>query len=172
MIRADHQKVEDLYQRYADLDGQWSAKQALVEQICQELEVHAKLEEEIFYPAVQTKLRDEGTDLVSEALKEHGEMKRLIGQLREQELAEADYDRTVYQLMAGVQHHVQEEEEEMLPHAEQEFGPDLDGLGFWMQQRKQELLSAVQQAGQPGHGTLAQRMTVADKEVSDASTIE
>jgi len=48
MIREDHRKVESLYQRYTGLDGQNSAKQTLGEQICQELEIHAKLEEEIF----------------------------------------------------------------------------------------------------------------------------
>ena len=172
MIRADHKKVEGLYQRYTGLNGQESAKRALVEQICQELEVHAKLEEGIFYPAVQAKLKDDGTDLVSEALKEHREMKRLIGQLQTQALDDAECDRTVHQLMSGVQHHVKEEESEMLPQAEQEFGNELDHLGLQMQQHKQELLVAAQSSGQPGRGTLAQRMTAADQEAGGASTIE
>ena len=47
-------------------------------------------------------------------------MKRLIGQLQNGDLADADYNKTVHQLMRDVQHHVREEEEEMLPRAEQE----------------------------------------------------
>ncbi len=172
LIREDHRKVESLYQRYNGLDGQRSAKRTLGEQICQELEVHAQLEEGIFYPAVQAKLKDEGTDLVSEALKEHGEMKRLISQLRAQTLDDTKYDDTVRQLMTGVQHHVKEEESEMLPKAEQALGGELDRLGLQMQQRKQQLLAAGQSAGQPGQGTLAQRMTAAPKEAGEASTIE
>lgn len=172
MIREDHRKVESLYQRYTGLDGQKSAKRTLGEQICQELEIHAQLEEGIFYPAVQAKLKDEGTDLVSEALKEHGEMKRLISQLRAQNVDDTKYDDTVRQLMTGVQHHVKEEESEMLPKAEQALGGELDRLGQQMQQRKQQLLAAGQSAGQPGQGTLAQRMTAAPKEAGEASTIE
>jgi uncharacterized membrane protein len=172
MIREDHRKVESLYRRYTGLDGQKSAKRTLGEQICQELEIHAQLEEGIFYPAVQAKLKDEGTDLVSEALKEHGEMKRLISQLRTQNLDDTKYDDTVHQLMTGVQHHVKEEESEMLPKAERALGGELDRLGLQMQQRKQQLLAAGQGAGQPGQGTLAQRMTAANKEAGEASTIE
>ena len=83
MIREDHKKVDQLYQRYNGLKEQSTEKQALAEQICHELEVHAQLEESIFYPAIQAKLGSTGTDLVGEAIKEHGEMKRLISQLRD-----------------------------------------------------------------------------------------
>src|SRR5919197_706506 len=92
MIKEDHRQVESLYQDYQRLDGQPAAQRPVVEQICQALEVHAKLEEDIFYPAVQARLREDGPDLVAEAIKEHNEMKRLISQLQSGGLAEADYN--------------------------------------------------------------------------------
>ena len=55
MIREDHKKVDHLYQQYSS-SGQKNDKQALRAQICHELEVHAQLEESIFYPAFQAKL--------------------------------------------------------------------------------------------------------------------
>jgi hypothetical protein len=61
-----------------------------------------KLEEDIFYPAVQARMPEDGPDLVAEALKEHKEMKRLIGQLQSGGLADADYNKTMHRLMRGV----------------------------------------------------------------------
>jgi uncharacterized membrane protein/hemerythrin superfamily protein len=172
MIKADHRRVEELYQRYQRLTDQPAERRAVVEQICQELEVHAKLEEDLFYPAVQAKLEKEGTDLVDEAVKEHSDMKRLIRQLESSGAADAHYDQTVHLLMRGVQHHVREEEGEMLPQAEQHLGAALEGLGRQMQERKQELLAAMPVAGHPGEGTLAQHKTAADKDMGGTSTIE
>jgi uncharacterized membrane protein len=172
MIQEDHRRVESLYQDYQRLDGQPTEQRPVVEHICDALEIHAKLEEDIFYPAVQARVRQDGPDLVAEAIKEHKEMKRLIGQLQSGGLADADYNKTVHQLMRDVQHHVHEEEEEMLPRAEQQLGNSLEQLGMQMQQRKQELLAAMSTAGQPGQGTLAQRKTAADKDSAGSSTIE
>jgi hemerythrin superfamily protein len=150
MIKEDHRRVESLYQDYQRLDGQPAEQRPVVEHICHELEIHAKLEEDIFYSAIQARVREDGPDLVAEAIKEHEQMKRLIGQLQSGGLADADYNKTVHQLMRGVQHHVREEEEEMLPRAEQQLGNSLEQLGMQMQQRKQELLAAMSTAGQVG----------------------
>jgi uncharacterized membrane protein len=172
MIKADHRRVEGLYQDYQRLAGQRTEQRRVVEHICHALEIHAKLEEDLFYPTVQAKLSEGGTDLVGEAVKEHAEMKRLITQLQTGGLSDSEYDRTVHLLMRGVQHHVREEEGEMLPWAERQLGGELDRLGMRMQQRKDELLAAMPSAGQPGQGPLAQHKTTADKDVGGSSTIE
>jgi uncharacterized membrane protein len=172
MIKEDHRRVESLYHDYQRLDGQPAEQRPVVEHICDVLEIHAKLEEDIFYPAVQARMRQDGPDLVAEAIKEHKMMKRLIGQLQHGGLTDADYNKTVHQLMRDVQHHVREEEEEMLPRAEQQLGTSLEQLGLQMQQRQQELLATRATAGQPGQGTLAQRKTAADKDSAGSSTIE
>jgi len=172
LIKADHDKVEQLYQHYQGVYDKTERKR-IVEQICQELEIHAKLEESLFYPAVQVKMGKDGTDLVKEAVKEHNEMKRLISQLQTGGLAEPDFDHTVHALMRGVQHHVKEEEGEMLPAATHRLASELDRLGAQMEQRKQELVAtAAATAGHPGHGTLAQQKTAAGQDISGASTIE
>src|SRR5581483_2650592 len=143
MIREDHRKVEQLYQQYKDPNAQNKDKQSLAEQICRELEIHAQLEESIFYPAVQAKLGSTGTDLVKEAIKEHGTMKQYISQLCGHNLGKSEYDTTVHKMMKGVRHHVKEEEGEMLPEAEQHLDGELNRLGAEMQQKKQKLMSSV-----------------------------
>jgi len=172
MLREDHKKVDHLYQQYNGSSVQKSDKRALREQICHELEVHAQLEESIFYPAFQAKLGSTAKDLVSEAIKEHDEMKRLISQLRDKTTDEAKCDQTLHTMMQGVHHHVKEEESEMFPKAEQHLSSELDRLGQEMQQKKQQLTLSAQPDQRSGKGTLAQRMTATDKETSAASNIE
>jgi hemerythrin-like domain-containing protein len=139
MIREDHRKVEQLYRRYQGSKEPAAAKQALAEQICHELEVHASIEEGIFYPAVQVKLGGDNAGLVDEALREHGELKKLIGQIRDGGEDSAG-DGRMQALMQSVAHHVHEEERQMLPQAEQRLGAELERVGAQMQQRKQETL--------------------------------
>jgi uncharacterized membrane protein/hemerythrin superfamily protein len=172
MIKEDHRQVESLYQDYQLLDGHPAEQRPVVEQICHELEIHAKLEEDIFYPAVQAHLREDGPDLVAEAIKEHNAMKRLVGQLQTGVLVDTDYDRTVKQLMDGVQRHVRQEENEILPRAEQQLGNTIEQLGIQMQHRKQQLLAATSTMGQLRQGTLAQHKTATDKNSGGSSTIE
>jgi uncharacterized membrane protein len=171
MIKEDHRKVEQLYRRYQGLSGQTGERRALAEQICHELEVHAKLEEGIFYPAVQAKLGGEGSNLVKEAISEHNEMKRMIGQVRAAGNGAGALDTSMQKLMQGVQHHVSEEESHMLPKAEQHMAGELPALGDQMQKRKQEL-AGMSNAGQSQQGTLAGRKTAATKDASESSNIE
>ena len=64
LIKQDHKKVEGLFEKF-DKAKNSGAKQRVCEQVIQELEVHAKIEEEIFYPAVRKHLGEE--DLLEEA---------------------------------------------------------------------------------------------------------
>ncbi len=139
MLKADHHKVDTLFEQYSQLQGQ-AQPQALVEQICTELDIHAKLEEELFYPAVRAQLDEGGKQRIDQGLQEHGQVKELIRQLRAGNVAEASYDRTVQQLRDKVRHHVEEEESELLPRAEGRLGGELQRLGEQMQERKQQLM--------------------------------
>ena len=149
LIKADHKKVAQLYQRYQGSSGQPQPQQALIQEMCQELTIHAQLEEELFYPAVERQLGNEGATLVTEARKEHREMKRTMSQLQAKELAGPQSDQVFQDMMQGVQHHVLEEEREMLPKAQQQLGAESDRLGALMQQQKQELQKSKSSGEQP-----------------------
>jgi hemerythrin-like domain-containing protein len=136
MIREDHRKVEQLYRRYQG-GADPAAKRALAEQICRELQVHAALEEGIFHPAVRAEFGPGSAGLVEETLREHGEMKKLIGQVRDGGDDSAQ-ERGMLALMQSVAHHVHQEEQQMLPQAEQGLGEGLERVGAQMRQRKQE----------------------------------
>ena len=135
MIRQDHKKVEGLFKKFEQTKGA-QAKRRLAENAMAELEVHAALEEEIFYPAVKREV-DDGS-MVQEALEEHQTVKQLISELKGMEEADDEFESQFSQLIENVQHHVEEEENEMLPKVE-ESELDLNSLGEQMSRRKQEL---------------------------------
>lgn len=141
MIRMDHTNVLATFHRYR-IDTPPEQKRALVNAICLALEIHAQLEEEIFYPA----MRSVDPDLVDKSVPEHNEMRRLIGILREKSPTDPAYDRTLMELMRGVMRHVADEETMLLPDAERVLGERLGDLGARMTRRRMEL--ATPRAGE------------------------
>jgi hemerythrin superfamily protein len=137
MIRADHTHVLATFHQY-EADTSPGTKEALVNTIVLALEVHAQLEEEIFYPAMR-ELNAEGA-VVAKSFPEHDEMKRLIAVLRTMEPTDAAYDNTVMELMRDVMHHVADEETILLPAAEKLMGDRLEELGVQMTKRRIELI--------------------------------
>jgi iron-sulfur cluster repair protein YtfE (RIC family) len=112
MLKEDHCRVRDLFQEYeAAMDPR--TKRELAEEVCTELETHAQLEEQIFYPAVQEESQ-EGRALVQEAIQEHQKVKDMIAALREMGPDSQAFDTKFREIMQNVEHHVEEEETEML----------------------------------------------------------
>jgi hemerythrin superfamily protein len=104
MLKADHQKVRDLFQQYAAASDQNTQRQ-IADQVFVELETHAQLEEMVFYPAFEEEADEEGKHLVEEACQEHQEVKTLIAELRGRE-ADEEFDTKFRELMDNVEHHV------------------------------------------------------------------
>jgi hemerythrin superfamily protein len=138
MIRADHTHVLATFHQY-EVDTAPGTKRALVNTICLALEIHAQLEEEIFYPAMRDVAGDAG--VVGKSVPEHDEMRRLVARLREMEPEDAGYDSTVMELMRDVLHHVADEETILLPDAERALADRLEELGSAMTKRRLELIA-------------------------------
>ena len=135
-IRTDHTHVLTTFHEYhADRSPQ--TKKALVNSACLALEIHAQLEEEIFYPAMRQALAEAET--VDKSVSEHQEIRLLISRLRAMEPTAVDYDDTFMMLMRDVMHHVAEEETVMLPKAERLLGDRLGDIGAEMMKRRMEL---------------------------------
>lgn len=138
LLKADHKKVSGLFEDFEKTRSS-SKKKALVAQICQELTIHATLEEEIFYPAVKAALKDK--ELVPEAHVEHASVKDLIAQVEGVEPDGEMYDARVKVMGEFVKHHVKEEQNEMFPKVAK-TRLDLIKLRDEMMARKEQLLSA------------------------------
>jgi hemerythrin HHE cation binding domain-containing protein/uncharacterized protein DUF3618 len=137
MIRVDHTHALALFRRIRP----WTSanrKRALMTNACLALEVHARLEEEIFYPALRKVMGN--NEILAKSVPEHDAMRELIRVLRNKDVEAPDYDEAVHSLMGAVLHHVADEESLLLPQAEALLGDELGELGMRMTRRRIELL--------------------------------
>ena len=135
LLEADHREVAGLFDAFENARGD-GRKRELAQAICAALKVHARLEEELFYPAAAAAIED--TDLLDEAQVEHASAKDLIAQIEAGAPGEPLFDAKVMVLGEYVHHHVAEEEGEIFPDC-RAAGLDLVALGERMALRKQEL---------------------------------
>ncbi|ALV09213.1 hemerythrin domain-containing protein [Roseateles depolymerans] len=137
LLRADHKKVNDLFEQFKKTRSAAKKKQ-IVSEICLELSVHAQIEEEILYPEVQAALKDK--EMVPEARVEHQSVKDLIAAVEGVEPDGEDYDAKITVMGEWVKHHVKEEQNEMFPKVKKSK-LDLVEMGERLQQRKDELMA-------------------------------
>mgnify|MGYP005806694363 CR=1 FL=1 len=139
LLKSDHTAVQELFDKYEKTRSS-DRKAALAEQICNELRVHAQIEEEIFYPAAREALRDQ--DLLDEAQVEHASAKELIAQIESGRPGEDLFDAKVKVLGEYVKHHVKEEQNELFPKV-RKTKLDLQELGEKLQARKDALMAEL-----------------------------
>ena len=131
LLNHDHREVEQLFVQFEstqDFD--------IALQICEELTVHATVEEEIVYPVLERI----DAELETEAEEEHAEAKELIARIQRLSPGDPELVPTVMKLKAGIEHHVEEEEGEAWSKMRSAAGNRLDELGAAVEQRKAELL--------------------------------
>jgi hemerythrin-like domain-containing protein len=140
MLQADHDQVRQLFRAYQtakDPATQWE----LAWHIFDELEVHAQLEEVVFYQAVEEETTSLGKRLVHASLEEHQEALALIQDLRSLAPGSSEFDTRFQALVLTVEHHMTEEEAEMFPLAAAEVEEDLKDLRDEMLDLKAHLLA-------------------------------
>ncbi|WP_447986150.1 hemerythrin domain-containing protein [Nitrospira sp. Nam74] len=136
LLREDHRKVQDLFEEFEGADNR--SRQRIADQALIELEIHTKLEEELVYPAIRDAIDEE--DLMDEALEEHHAVELLMKELRKMGPKDERY-RAKFKVMAEmVKHHIEEEESQVFPQAE-ESDLDLMELGQDAMMRKEKLMA-------------------------------
>ena len=138
MLKDDHKKVKGLFDEFETADGR--SKRRIVDEAIMELEIHAAIEEEIFYPGV---MKAAGEEIMAEAEEEHHVAKVLMDEIKQLEPGDVHYDAKVMVLAENVKHHIKEEENEMLPKAKEVDKATLEWLGEQMESRKQELMKTM-----------------------------
>jgi hemerythrin superfamily protein len=127
ILKKDHQTVKDLFQQATRTSDQ-KQRRDLFDKIDTELEIHAHIEETIFYPALEQ--HEELADMVAEALEEHQQVKVLLEEIEEAGADSHDFGAKLQELMENVEHHVKEEEGEMFSKVREVFDEnELEELG-------------------------------------------
>ncbi|WP_447979426.1 hemerythrin domain-containing protein [Candidatus Nitrospira bockiana] len=142
LLREDHRKVQELFEEFEQADKR--SRQRIAEQALEDLEIHTKLEEGLIYPAIRQEIDDE--EIMDMALEEHHVATLLIKELRKMEPKDERYQAKFKVLAESVRHHIEEEESQILPQAE-ELDLDFEDLGQKAMAKKEQL------TGKAGGGT-------------------
>ena len=134
ILKKDHDKVKALFDQFEKEESR-PGKNKIIQEAIEELKIHAILEEEIFYPAVRKQV---GPDMMNEADEEHHVAKLLIGELESMTDRDDHRDAKFTVLSENVRHHIQEEENELMPKAKS-ADIDFERIGNEMLKRKQQL---------------------------------
>ncbi len=141
LLKADHRTVETLFGKF-DQARTAAQRISLAQQICTELLVHAQAEEKVFYPAAQSVLNSSEEGMVDEAIVEHRSLKQLIAAIDGSSPTDDLFDANLTVLKEYVQHHVKEEENELMPGVEA-TDLDLDEVGARLEKFKKQLKSKI-----------------------------
>ena len=139
LLDADHLAVHALFQSYRDLVRNAAPalqRRALAEEICMELTIHARLEEELFYPVVREALGDD--DVLDEAEDQHGSQREFVAQILTASPDDELYDARVAVLAEYVERHVRQEREQVFNRV-MASRLDLQSLARSLTVRKEEL---------------------------------
>ena len=115
LIEKDHRQVEELFSKFES-----SGVRSVAMTICEELDRHTAGEEKAVYPVVADDV-PEGKKLADEAVEEHKEARQMIGRIRQTENPE-HLAELVGELKGAIEHHVQEEESDLLPKMSKALG--------------------------------------------------
>ena len=150
LLDADHKAVKKLFIDFNALcenDAPAEKKQKIAFRICQELTVHAQIEEDIFYPQVRKAIGDDA--LMDDALEEHNEAKQMIAKIQAMDASDEGYDDMVKALGTLIDHHVLDEREQIFLQA-RNAPLDLRGMVPALFARKKQLQqSAAKPAASP-----------------------
>lgn len=143
LLKADHRKVKQLFEQLVDTTERAVKKrEQLFPKLKMELDVHARIEEDIFYPA--TLAREETHKITNEAYAEHDQVKKLLAEIEALPVDSEEWTAKMTVLMEDVEHHVGEEEEEIFPKAEKLLPADeLETLGDQMAAAREQYMTEL-----------------------------
>jgi hemerythrin-like domain-containing protein len=141
LLTEDHQKVRELLGEMEETtERAVSKREELLATIEQELEIHTKIEEEIFYPAFRDAAKDD-KDLYYEALEEHHVVDLVMPELKKTKPDSEEFGAKAKVLKDLVEHHAEEEEKEMFPRAKKLMNREqLLALGQQLAEAKESLM--------------------------------
>lgn len=119
LLHQDHDKVKNALNKILDTtDGAEKTREKLFGEIKQDLELHTRFEEEVFYPEFrETKADEEAEEEVEDALEEHSEAKEMLEKLAAMDKTSEEFVEGVKELKQALEHHISDEEDEMFPQA-------------------------------------------------------
>jgi hemerythrin-like domain-containing protein len=146
LLKEDHEKVRELLGELEETTAKAASKrQTLLKTIEQELKIHTKIEEEIFYPAFRDAAeKQEDKKLYYEALEEHHVVDMVLPEIKKLDAGSDEFAAKAKVLKDLVEHHAEEEETEMFPRARKLMDrEELVQLGQRLAQAKESMNGSI-----------------------------
>ena len=143
LLKADHKKVAGILEKIdSTTERGVKTREDLFTQLKTELDVHARIEEEIFYPALED--AKETREITLEAFEEHRLVKQLLSELEKMDKGDEQWTARFTVLKENIEHHVEEEEGEMFPKARKVLNEaEAEELGTRLEEAKNKQLKAA-----------------------------
>jgi iron-sulfur cluster repair protein YtfE (RIC family) len=142
LLRRAHERFRALFAEH--LGSGRDKKREVFRAIKQELEIHVRLEEELFYPAVVRVRSDQARAIVRHGLREHQIVEGLLAELDQMDAADERYDERITTLQENVERHLRDEEESIFAQALSHLSEArLEKIGADMEARKRQLAMAT-----------------------------
>jgi len=138
LLKRQHKEVKSLFKKIEKTENARMRRQ-LLDQISTDLEAHTAIEEEIFYPAVRDLGTKKAEEMVAEAFEEHHVVKLVLAEVPKLDPEDERFEAKMTVLSELVEHHADEEEEEMFKSAQKLGADELEDLGERMEQRFEEV---------------------------------
>ena len=128
LLKKQHREVEALFTKIAKT-GSAEQRRALLDELASTLKLHMTIEEAIFYPAVQELPTKKAEEMALEAYEEHAVVKLVLAELPSVDPEDERFDAKMTVLSELIEHHVEEEEDEMFKTAKKLGTAELNALG-------------------------------------------
>ena len=148
LLGQQHREVEELFEEFESAgEKAKKTKERLCQELSNQLAMHAEIEEKLFYPESK---QDNTEEILRESVEEHLAMKRILADLMEIGAEDEQFDAKVSVLKEQVEHHVEEEEDHMLPKVRKAFPAEqLEELGLQMEARFADLMQGAPRSSVP-----------------------
>jgi hemerythrin-like domain-containing protein len=139
LLEEDHRKMKKLLSELESTTERGvKTRQELFATVKEELTVHETIEEEIFYPAL--KEHPKTKEITLEAYEEHHVVDMVMAEIEGVPYDDERWSAKFKVMKENIEHHIEEEENEMFKQARQVFDDDeLEALGDQMKIRKEQL---------------------------------
>jgi hemerythrin superfamily protein len=138
LLRAAHERFRALFAEY--LGSAREQKREIFRKIKEELQLHARIEEELFYPAVVRVRSSEARSVVRDGLEEHQILEGLLAEIDQMDAGDERYDERIRNLKENVERHLHDEEERIFTQALSHLSEArLEKIGHDMEARKRKL---------------------------------
>jgi len=136
LLKKQHRAVEKIF---SGLEKGKGSPAALLEELADNLAAHMAIEQEIYYPAV----KKIDPDMVFESFEEHSLAELGLKRLLATKPKDDAFKARVTAVKELIEHHVEEEEEDLFPKVDKKLGKDvLADLGAQMKTRFEEVKKA------------------------------